>query len=184
MARKPRFLARRCSLPQRNVNETMAGLRTCDEPCLRMGSFRHNRIRMVLGVIALLLAPLATSPAQSDGSSLSKPRFAHLSVEEVARFLGRPGVYVFDVNLPEIWANNHLPGAIHITDPDLKHFLPSDHHAILIFYCAASRCSASDAAARQAVRLGYTRVYVMPEGIFGWIRAGERTEKAARSDRR
>jgi len=40
---------------------------------------------------------------------------------------------------------------------------------------------ASHAAAREAAQLGYTRVYVMPEGIQGWLKAGKPTEPAPRS---
>lgn len=35
---------------------------------------------------------------------------------------------------------------------------------------------ASHSAARVAVRLGYANVYVMPDGIMGWLRAGKRVE--------
>jgi len=34
---------------------------------------------------------------------------------------------------------------------------------------------ASHAAAREAAQLGYTRVYVMPDGIQGWLKAGKPT---------
>ncbi|HYA64879.1 MAG TPA: rhodanese-like domain-containing protein [Candidatus Sulfotelmatobacter sp.] len=109
--------------------------------------------------------------------------FAHVSIDEVERFLGRPGVYIFDVNVPEIWAEHHLPGAIHVKDAKLRRYLPADKHAILIFYCAEPRCTASEAAATEAVRLGYTRVYVMAEGIFGWINAGKPVEKSTPQDK-
>jgi rhodanese-related sulfurtransferase len=120
-------------------------------------------------VVAMASAPV---PRADHG-------FTHVSIEEVERFLGRPGVYIFDVNVPEIWAEHHLPGAIHVKDAKLKRYLPTDKNAILIFYCAEPRCTASEAAATEAVRLGYTRVYVMPEGIFGWINAGKPVEKSA-----
>jgi len=42
----------------------------------------------------------------------------------------------------------------------------------------SKRRTAREAAATEAVRLGYTRVYVMPEGIFGWINAGKPVEKS------
>jgi rhodanese-related sulfurtransferase len=32
-------------------------------------------------------------------------------------------------------------------------------------------------AARRAVELGYTQVYIMPAGIMGWEKAGKQTEK-------
>ncbi len=36
---------------------------------------------------------------------------------------------------------------------------------------------ASHDAAREAVKLGYTNVFVMPDGIFGWVKAGKPVEK-------
>jgi rhodanese-related sulfurtransferase len=36
---------------------------------------------------------------------------------------------------------------------------------------------ASHRAAREAVQLGYSRVFVMPDGIFGWLKAGKPVEK-------
>jgi rhodanese-related sulfurtransferase len=35
---------------------------------------------------------------------------------------------------------------------------------------------ASHDAAREAAKLGYSRVYVMPDGIRGWMSAGKRVE--------
>jgi rhodanese-related sulfurtransferase len=34
---------------------------------------------------------------------------------------------------------------------------------------------ASHDAARRAVQLGYSRVFVMPDGIDGWAKAGKKT---------
>jgi rhodanese-related sulfurtransferase len=36
---------------------------------------------------------------------------------------------------------------------------------------------ASHAAAREAAKLGYTNVFVMPDGIQGWVKAGKKVEK-------
>jgi rhodanese-related sulfurtransferase len=38
---------------------------------------------------------------------------------------------------------------------------------------------ACHAAAREAVKYGYTKVFVMPAGIVGWKKAGKPTEKAS-----
>jgi rhodanese-related sulfurtransferase len=38
---------------------------------------------------------------------------------------------------------------------------------------------ASHAAAREAAKLGYGSVFVMPDGISGWVKAGKRVEKGA-----
>jgi rhodanese-related sulfurtransferase len=99
-----------------------------------------------------------------------------LTMAQVEAVLGKPGVYVYDVNTPEIWERGHLPGAIYINRPDIRRFLPRDKRAVVIFYCANRLCSASIAAAREAVRRGYRNAYVMPEGIFGWATSGRRTE--------
>jgi rhodanese-related sulfurtransferase len=133
-----------------------------------------KKLHFIVALSALLLSVVSAAAG-------AEQRIAHVSIDEVERFLGRPGVYVFDVNEPEIWAEHHLPGAIHVNDPKLKRYLPVDKHAILIFYCAAPRCSASEAAAVEAARLGYSRVYAMPEGIFGWVKAGKPVESAKKT---
>jgi len=38
---------------------------------------------------------------------------------------------------------------------------------------------ASHAAAREAAKLGYTNVFVMPDGILGWVKAGKPVEKGS-----
>jgi len=102
--------------------------------------------------------------------------FTMLSMQQVSDILGKPGVYVFDVNEQEIYAQHHLPGAVHVTDAKLKKYLPRDKNATVIFYCAERRCTGSAMAAREAVKLGYKKVYTMPEGIFGWVGSGRPTE--------
>jgi rhodanese-related sulfurtransferase len=38
---------------------------------------------------------------------------------------------------------------------------------------------ASHDAAREAAKLGYEKLYVMPDGIFGWVKAGKPVVAAA-----
>jgi rhodanese-related sulfurtransferase len=40
---------------------------------------------------------------------------------------------------------------------------------------------ASHAAARAAAQLGYTKIYVMPDGIQGWVKAGKPTQSGGPS---
>jgi rhodanese-related sulfurtransferase len=98
--------------------------------------------------------------------------FQTIPMPEVARIMNKPGVVLLDVNVPEIWEKHHIPGAVHIDSADLAKYLPKDRSATLIFYCASPLCSASGAAANESVLLGYRKVYVMPEGISGWVRMG------------
>jgi len=99
-----------------------------------------------------------------------------LTPDEVEALLGKPGVVILDVNVPTVWEDHHLPGAVHVDDPDLARFLPADRGATLVFYCYSPQCTASEEAAREAARLGYRDVRIMPAGIQGWIKAGKRFE--------
>ena len=98
--------------------------------------------------------------------------FQTISMDEVARVMKRPGVALLDLNVPEVWEKYHIPGAVHVDSADLARFLPADRSSTLIFYCAGPLCAASGMAANESVLLGYRRVYVMTDGIFGWVRLG------------
>jgi len=117
--------------------------------------------------------------ANVAGLSADSP--AALTMSQVEALLGKPGVYIYDVNVPELWEGGHLPGAIHIDRPDFRRLLPRDKKSTLVFYCANRLCLASRAAAEEASRHGYRDVYVMPEGIFGWMRSGRAAEPVIRS---
>lgn len=54
--------------------------------------------------------------------------------------------------------------------------LPADKSKPLVFYCANEQCMASHAAAKKAVKAGYSDVAVMSDGIYGWKKAGQPTE--------
>lgn len=72
-----------------------------------------------------------------------------------------------------MYMERHVPGARWVPyDGVTADLLPEDRAAAVIFYCANPRCSASPHAARMAIALGWTNVYVMPDGIFGWVAAG------------
>lgn len=105
--------------------------------------------------------------------------FQNIPVAEVARIMKQPGVALLDVNVPELWEKHHLPGAVHVDSADISKFLPADKSATLIFYCASPMCTAGGMAANDAVLHGYRHVYVMTEGIFGWVRLGYPVESAA-----
>ena len=56
--------------------------------------------------------------------------------------------------------------------------LPEDKNALIIAYCGNPRCTAYQAAATAAQKLGYKNVKHMSAGIAGWNKAGEKVEKA------
>jgi rhodanese-related sulfurtransferase len=105
--------------------------------------------------------------------------FQTISLDEVARLMKKPGVVLLDVNVPELWEKSHLPGAVHVDNADIGRFLPADKSATLVFYCAGPLCAAGGMVANESVLLGYRRVYVMTDGIFGWVRMGYPVEAMA-----
>jgi rhodanese-related sulfurtransferase len=110
--------------------------------------------------------------------------FQPINMAEVFRIMKKNGVTLLDVNVQEVWEKHHIPGAVHIDSPDIAKFLPADKKATLIFYCAGPLCEASGIAANESVMLGYRHVYVMTEGIFGWVKIGFPVESAASAKKR
>ena len=93
---------------------------------------RHS---IVVAVLALLLVPTAWAAGKKSEKSSPEP-FGRFTVDQVERRLSQSDVHVFDGNPPEIYAKNHVPGAIHLDTEDIKEgVLPADKNAVLIFYC-------------------------------------------------
>ncbi len=45
-------------------------------------------------------------------------------------------MHVYDGNPPDVYAENHVPGAVHLNTDDIKEgVLPADKSSTLIFYC-------------------------------------------------
>jgi rhodanese-related sulfurtransferase len=129
-------------------------------------------LAIILIVVAFAVPLVCSTPAEGEKYSL-------ITLREARDLHGKAGVFFVDVNEPEVYERYHVPGAVPVTSEHLGRFLPHDRQSMIVFYCAERRCSASHAAAREAIKLGYTRVLVMPEGIFGWVNAGLPTEKGA-----
>lgn len=65
----------------------------------------------------------------------------------------------------------HIPGAISIPDMSFDKMtdkLPADKTTPLYFYCGGLKCKLSSSSAQKAVKLGYTKVRIVPEGYPGW----------------
>lgn len=91
--------------------------------------------------------------------------------------LHRAGVRFYDVNALELWADGFIPGAVYFNYSDWKKLLPKDKSTPMVFYCANRLCENSEQAARQVIRMGYTAVRQMPDGIYGWRQNGYPTER-------
>ena len=106
--------------------------------------------------------------------------FPDISIAEVKALLGTKKATIIDVNGTDSYAKGHVPGALDFDaiEKDFAKSLPADKTALVIAYCGNPRCSAYQAAAKAAEKLGYKNVKHMSAGISGWNKAGEAVEKA------
>jgi rhodanese-related sulfurtransferase len=106
--------------------------------------------------------------------------FPDISIAEVKALLGTKKATIIDVNGTDSYAKGHVPGALDFDaiEKDFAKSLPADKNALVIAYCGNPRCSAYQAAAKAAEKLGYKNVKHMSAGISGWNKAGEAVEKA------
>jgi rhodanese-related sulfurtransferase len=88
---------------------------------------------LAAGTGLLALAALALAPPARAAE------LPTLTVDEVEKLLGQPGVRVFDVNVPELWAEHHVPGATFIGGQELATLLPADKETKLVFYCSGPK---------------------------------------------
>ncbi len=124
-------------------------------------------------------SPCAEHHAGGEHEGPAAGTFKMMSFVELdaARAASPKNVFVFDANGPERYKSGHIPGAVLVAHDGVKaDVLPADKAATLVFYCFNPKCSASHQAAESARALGYTNVYVLPEGIDGWQKAGRATE--------
>lgn len=115
-------------------------------------------------------------------SVFSKENFKAINISELEKLLSDKShpIHLYDANVESTRENiGIIPGAKLIDSSgtnDLQKSLPSDKNAILVFYCANTRCSASHLAAEKAIELGYKNVSVMVDGIYGWQKAQKKIE--------
>ncbi|WP_028762497.1 rhodanese-like domain-containing protein [Shewanella colwelliana] len=120
---------------------------------------------------------------QAGGGSEMAPahQYEHtlqtISLTQGEALLAQPGVLFFDVNTLELWAEGFIPGAIFFNVSNWKELLPEAKDTVMVFYCANRLCNASEIAAHEVIKLGYTNVMQMHDGIYGWRLSGRPTEK-------
>lgn len=106
--------------------------------------------------------------------------FPDISISEVKALAKSHKAVIIDVNGSESYAKGHVPGALDFSaiEGKLAATLPADKNALIVAYCGGPKCSAYQAAAKAAQKLGYKNVKHMSAGISGWMQAGQKTEKA------
>ena len=88
---------------------------------------------------------------------------------------------VLDARSGKFDDGKRIPGARQLSptakDEEIAKALP-DKQALIVTYCAGLTCPASKALAERLEKLGYTNVIEYPEGIAGWVKAGNKVEQA------
>ena len=99
---------------------------------------------------------------------------------------------VVDARNPEEYQEVHIKNAINVPQKKFKkyaHLLPEKKSARIIFYCNGIKCGKSKKAAKTALEMGYTRIFVYAEGMPVWeekgmpIYAGPEYEKRIETDK-
>ena len=101
-----------------------------------------------------------------------------VTVAQLAKLNSAKQATVLDANNNEFRAKNGIiPGAILLTSSSefAVSELPAKKDTKLVFYCASEMCGASHGAAQKAAQAGYTDVSVLPDGLMGWKKAGQKT---------
>jgi rhodanese-related sulfurtransferase len=136
-----------------------------------------NQIIMGLSLLLVASTCVAGGGGEMQVTRQHEIQLNPISMREAETLVGKEGVYFFDVNTLEIWADGYIPGAIFFNVHKWKDLLPKDKDTVMVFYCANPLCTSSNMAARAVMKLGYSGVRHMADGIFGWRTSGRRVEK-------
>ncbi len=129
--------------------------------------------------------PMAKKAAEPAGESPAKEAaaakdIAKIEVAALSSLISeKKPVVVFDANTDETRKKEGvIPGAKLLTN--VKDYpvseLPKNKDEKLVFYCYNESCPASHSAADKAIISGYTDVNILPSGIMGWKKAGNKTQ--------
>ena len=134
--------------------------------------------------LGTLVAPVEAAPQDATKAVQQVQRQPiPLSIGRVAKNIGKPGVYLFDCNPQDIYEKSHIKGSIHANVEGWMDLLPKDKkNSFLILYCINRMCNISYEASLQLIEMGYENVYLMPDGIQGWVSNGYEFEGTGRKD--
>jgi putative oxidoreductase len=128
------------------------------------------------GGIALISPERAAMSALGQG--LPEQDGIHLVGLDAARtFYDEQRGLIVDARAPELFAKEHIPGAVNCFAWELEVFLPSLLERVslenpMLIYCAGENCEDSQFLAQTMRELGFGLLYVFEGGIEGWIAAG------------
>ena len=108
-------------------------------------------------------------------------QYPSISEDELQQAIASKHVALLDANGTASYKEGHIPGAIdYAANKDrLATLLPADKYQLVVAYCGGEKCTAYQAAADAAVKLGYMNVRHFAPGISGWKGSGAKIEKGS-----
>lgn len=143
-------------------------------------------MKVVLGAMPdQVRAQIIGGHLQSHSAMALEQRAAihEMDIDKVAELLKMGKAVAVDANGREVREKfGVIPGAALLTSAsswNASEIPAAAKDKMLVFYCANSRCTASDAAAKLAKERGYEHVGILRVGIMGWKDAGQKTSSPA-----
>lgn len=128
---------------------------------------------MCASALIVCAAPAAAAEAGQGMTVQQMRQPIPLSLNKVSQVVGQPDVFLYDCNPEDIYEKSHIKGSIHANQTDWTRLLPKDKkNSFVILYCINRMCNVSYEASLVAIDMGYENVYVMPDGIQGWVAGG------------
>ena len=84
-------------------------------------------------------------------------------------------IVVVDARNPEEYQEVHIKDAINVPQKQFEkysHLLPREKSSRIVFYCNGVKCGKSKKAAKAALKMGYTQIFVYAEGMPVWEEKG------------
>ncbi len=128
-------------------------------------------MKRLFGLIPLFL--VITAAAYAGGN-----QYPGISEDELKQAIADKSVILLDANGSDSYQAGHIPGAIDFAanKEHLASLLPANKYQLVVAYCGGEKCTAYQAAADAAVKLGYMNVRHFSPGISGWKSSGQKVE--------
>lgn len=119
--------------------------------------------------------------ADATGCPVASTREAVVNTAALKALLeAKATAAVLDARSGKYDDGKRIPGARQLS-PDAEESVITaalpDKNALIVTYCAGLTCPASKSLADRLKKLGYSKVIEYPEGIAGWIAAGNEVEQ-------
>lgn len=122
-----------------------------------------------------------TGISASEGQTSEAPHYHVISTKEMVDLThSQKPIFILDARTVEYRNGKRIPGAKYVpytaTDQEIVDAIPSKSSYVVV-YCSSQKCPASKYLADRLVNMGYSNVYKYPDGLDGWVKAGNGVEQ-------